>query len=132
MDTRTKIVAPEAAVALARRIRAEGRRLAVVTGHFDVLLADHLRSLPEAAKNTGPAALMIVLSPPAQPVLAARPRAEMVAGLAMVDYVVIGEGGHKLEELLDALAPDRVLRLEALHEQRARQLIEHVHRRQTA
>lgn len=128
MDTRNKILTPQAAIAMARAWRAEGRRLAVVSGHFDVLLADHLPAVQAVRNGTAPPVVVVVLAPPANPVLRARARAEMVAALAMVDYVIISDGTG-LEALLDALAPDETVRVEAAHERRAAQLIEHVQRR---
>ena len=51
VDTRNKILAPQAAIAMARAWRAEGRRLAVIAGHFDVLLADHLPATAGGAER---------------------------------------------------------------------------------
>jgi bifunctional ADP-heptose synthase (sugar kinase/adenylyltransferase) len=55
------------------------------------LLAEHVRRL---AKVREPGRLLVVeVTNPAQPLLAQRARAELVAALAMVDYVVLGDGG---------------------------------------
>ena len=80
VDTRTKIVdrerAPQEAVWFA--------------GHFDPLLAEHARMLRDV-KATG-RVLVVEITNPERPLLAQQARAELVAGLADVDYVVLGEG----------------------------------------
>jgi len=59
-----------------------------VAGYFDPLLAEHARRLNE---HVAPGRLLIVeVMNPARPLLAQRARAELVAALAMVDYVVRG------------------------------------------
>ena len=55
-------------------------------------------------------------------------RAEMVAALAMVDYVVSLEA-LQIESLLAAFPAERIVRVEAAHQQLTRELIEHVRRR---
>ncbi|MGA2590889.1 MAG: hypothetical protein ABSH32_13300 [Bryobacteraceae bacterium] len=126
MDTRTKIITPEDAAAL-----AHGDRPAVlVTGHFDVLLAAHVRELARVRDGLPDAVLLVALAIPEEPVLDARARAEMVAALAMIDYVVSLED-RQMRSLLAAFPAEHVVRLEAAHEQRRRELIQHVHRRQS-
>jgi len=80
VDTRSKIVD-----------RAAAPTEAVwFSGHFDPLLAEHARMLRDAK---GPTSLLVVeITNPARPLLAQRARAELVAGLADVDYVVLAEG----------------------------------------
>lgn len=130
MDTRNKVVTAGRAAALAGEARAAGRRILAVTGHFDVLLAEHARDLRRVAGNTPGALLLVALTPPPRPVLSSRARAELVAALAVVDYVVTAEAGE-IEGLLAALQPDGLYRTEAADEGRQRQLIEHVQRRHT-
>jgi hypothetical protein len=55
----------------------------------------------------------------------------MVAALAMVDYVVSVEASEA-EGFLAAFSAAPIVRLEDAHRGRMRQLIEHVHRRQSA
>ena len=62
----------------------------LVRGHFDPLLAEHARILADAAVP-GKLLAVIVTNPP-HPLLVARARAELVAGLAIVDYVAIADG----------------------------------------
>ncbi len=126
MDTRTKIVTLEEACALAHG----ARKAALVTGYFDVLLAAHVRELDCLHHSLPDALLVVALRTPEQPVLAARARAEMVAALEMVDYVVSLEDGQ-MESLVEAFPAEHIVHLEAAHEQRMRELIQHVHRRQS-
>ena len=79
-------------------LRQQGRRLKVVTGCFDPLIAAHARRLK--ALQDGGAALMIVVADPPRPILPARARAELVAGLSVVDFVAL-PGAGRLEELLE-------------------------------
>jgi bifunctional ADP-heptose synthase (sugar kinase/adenylyltransferase) len=126
VDTRTKIITPEQACALARG----PRNAALATGYFDVLLAAHIRELDQVRHSLPNAVLLVALRTPEQPLLDVRARAEMVAALAMVDYVVNLED-RQMESLLAAFPAERIVRLEAAHEQRMRELIQHVHRRQS-
>jgi bifunctional ADP-heptose synthase (sugar kinase/adenylyltransferase) len=115
VDTRTKIVSAAEAV----RIAASGA--IVVTGYFDPLLAAHAERLA-GLKREG-LALMAAIADPENPILPTRARAELVAGLAVVDYVV---------ESADGLAPGLTanFRLEQEDEARLEDLIERVHARQ--
>lgn len=61
-----------------------------VTGFFDPLLAEHVRRLSRCAKAGQP--LVVEISEPDNPLLPQRARAELVAALSMVDYVVLGNG----------------------------------------
>ena len=83
MDTRRKILAAEEAVE-----HWSGRKVRLVRGYFDPLLAEHARRLAELA--TPGAALVVVIEDPPQPILPARARAELVAALQAVDCVVLG------------------------------------------
>jgi bifunctional ADP-heptose synthase (sugar kinase/adenylyltransferase) len=126
VDTRTKIVTLEEACALARGPRTA----ALATGYFDVLLAAHVRDLDQVRHGLPDAVLLVALHTPEQPLLDVRARAEMVAALATVDYVVSLED-RQMESLLAAFPAEHIVRLEAAHEQRMRELIQHVHRRQS-
>jgi bifunctional ADP-heptose synthase (sugar kinase/adenylyltransferase) len=126
VDTRTKIIKLEEACALAR-----GSQNAVLaTGYFDVLLAAHAREFDRVRESLPDAVIFVALGTPVQPLLDVRARAEMVAGLAMVDYVVSLKD-RQMESLLAAFRAERIVHLEAAHEQRMRELIQHVHRRQS-
>ncbi len=85
LDTRTKII-PLHEI----NERLGDRAVRWVSGHFDPMLADHVRGLNQE-REPGQALVVEVTNPP-QPLLAQRARAELVAALSMVDYVVLGEG----------------------------------------
>jgi bifunctional ADP-heptose synthase (sugar kinase/adenylyltransferase) len=84
LDTRTKIVPLDEI-----RECLQNRAACWISGHFDPLLAEHIVRLAEARE---PGRLLVVeVTNPAQPLLAQRARAELVAALSMVDFVVLGE-----------------------------------------
>ena len=92
--------------------RQAGRRVAFANGHFDLLHVGHLRYL-EAARREGD--LLVVglndddsvarLKGPGRPVVPAVERAELLAALAPVDYVVVFDGDSPAP-LLEDLRPD--------------------------
>ena len=59
------------------------------TGHFDPVLAEHAALLHQAASD-GRVLIVEVTNPP-RPLLAQRARAELIAALADVNYVVISD-----------------------------------------
>ena len=59
-----------------------------ISGHFDPLLAEHVGRLRQAREPGS--RLVVEVTNPARPLLPQRARAELVAALAMVDYVVLG------------------------------------------
>jgi bifunctional ADP-heptose synthase (sugar kinase/adenylyltransferase) len=124
VDTRNKIISYEKACALAADL---GEPL-LVLGYFDVLLAAHARELAQLRDRRRGGPLLVAVLSPDGAVLDARARSEMVAALAMVDYVV-NLDGQQAAQLAAALPPERIVHLEAAHEQRMRELIEHVRRR---
>jgi glycerol-3-phosphate cytidylyltransferase-like family protein len=97
----------------------------VVTGYFDPLLAAHARELAAL-----PRPLLVAVLPRAGELLSQRARAELVAGLRVVDYVVIAENTDA-DALCERLRPAQIVRLEAADARRTRQLMEHVRNRQT-
>ena len=113
MDTRTKIVPAQEAARIA------GQGAIVVSGYFDPLLASHAERLAEL-KHHG-SKLLVLIAAPGEPILPARARAELVAGLRVVDYVC---------ESADGIAAD--WRLESEDRQRLEELIQRVHARQRA
>lgn len=130
MDTRQKIIPAAAAAERIADWRRRGGVVRVVTGYFDVLLADHVRQLRDLAANEDArAVVVVVLLQPCNPILSPTARAELVAALAMVDYVVIAAGHDELVTVLTAADTD-IRRMEAHDAERIRQLIEHVHQRQ--
>ena len=93
------------AAARARAWRAEGKRLVLANGVFDLLHVGHVRYL-QAAKALGDVLLVAVnsdasvrrLKGPGRPIMTAGERAELLAALAPVDAVVVFE-----EDTVDAL-----------------------------
>jgi glycerol-3-phosphate cytidylyltransferase-like family protein len=83
LDTRTKI-APRQEV----EEQLKGGRAVWVSGSFDPLLAEHVRRLAQARMPDRP--LVVEVTNQAQSLLAQRARAELVAALSMVDFVVLG------------------------------------------
>src|SRR3989442_1429978 len=77
VDTRNKIIDAEQATALVRDLRRDGANVRIVTGYFDVLLAENVRRLREIANGAGK--LFVAVLDPPHPVLALRARAELVA-----------------------------------------------------
>jgi bifunctional ADP-heptose synthase (sugar kinase/adenylyltransferase) len=71
-----------------------------VTGHFDPLLVDHARRIHEFVTNGQ--MLVVVVTNPEHPLLPQRARAELVAALAGVDYVVMKAGDTPSDEPEDA------------------------------
>jgi bifunctional ADP-heptose synthase (sugar kinase/adenylyltransferase) len=103
LDTRTKIIP-----ASELRERLGNRPASQVSGSFDPLLAEHVRRLEKARE---PGKLLVVeITNPAQPLLGQRARAELVAALSTVDWVVLGDGtaapdadlsAHFIQHVLD-------------------------------
>jgi len=92
----------------------------VVTGYFDPLLAAHARRLAEIAEPGG--VLMAVVTEPERPILPTRARAELVAALAVVDYVLPAGPASQLEA-------DRIFREEGADLRRTQELVARVHQR---
>jgi glycerol-3-phosphate cytidylyltransferase-like family protein len=87
LDTRSKIVSIEEA-----RHRTGDSRALWLTGHFDPLLAEHARNLRDRAAPGQ--TLVVEITNPENPLMPQRARAELVAALEAVDYVVLGNGAH--------------------------------------
>ena len=121
MDTRSKILTAEAAP----------RACTVVTGAFDPVLADDARELADIRASHPDGALLVMVLPIPGELLPQRARAELVAALRMVDYVVIAPDAAA-DALLATLEPAHLVRLEGVQAVRKRQLMDHVHRRQTS
>ena len=99
-------------VARARLERAAGRTLAFANGAFDLLHVGHVRYLQAAAREAD--VLIVAVNDDAsvrglkgegRPIITDRDRAELVAALRCVDYVVIFPE-PTVGPLLEALRPD--------------------------
>jgi len=88
LDTRSKIIGLEQA-----RLQDRDKSGCWLAGDFDPLLAAHVRRLGE---HVAPGRLLIVeITNPAKPLLPQKARAELVAALSMVDFVVLGNGSSE-------------------------------------
>jgi len=93
-------------------LKAQGKTVAFANGHFDLLHVGHLRYL-QAARAEGDAlvvglnddASVATLKGPGRPVVPAAERAELLAALEPVDFVVVF-GGDSPAPLLAELQPD--------------------------
>src|SRR5437762_11414423 len=93
------------AATLAARLRAEGRRIVLANGCFDVLHVGHVRYLEEARRlgdvlfvGINADAAVARLKGRGRPLMPADERAEMLAALRAVDHVVVFD-----EDTADAL-----------------------------
>ena len=93
-------------------LKARGKTVAFANGHFDLLHVGHLRYL-QAARAEADALIVAVndddsvarLKGPGRPVVPAAERAELLAALAPVDFVVLFHGNTPAP-LLARLQPD--------------------------
>lgn len=107
----TILTPAELAAELAAR-QAEGNKVALANGHFDLLHVGHVRYLTAAAREGD---LLVVaindddsverLKGAGRPIVPALERAEMLAALAVVDYVTVFDGDTPAP-LLAELEPD--------------------------
>ncbi len=105
-------MARAALVAERARLREAGVRVVLTNGVFDLLHVGHLRYL-QAARALGDCLIVGVnddasvrrLKGPTRPIVPAAERAELVAGLACVDYVAIFDE-DTAAALVQALRPD--------------------------
>lgn len=92
--------------------RATGRTVALANGCFDLLHVGHLRYLSGAAAEADRLLVAVnddasvsALKGPDRPIMTADERAELIAALAVVDYVVIFSA-PTVADLLDRVRPD--------------------------
>jgi len=112
MDTRTKIFSREALRQRLAEHRRQGERIVLTNGCFDILHVGHVRYL-EGARREGDVLVVAVNSDASEraikgdgrPVLPQQARAELVAALGAVNYVVIFDEPN-VEALLAELKPD--------------------------
>jgi rfaE bifunctional protein nucleotidyltransferase chain/domain len=112
MDRLSKIKSCGELATLLRGLRAGGKVVVFTNGCFDLLHAGHVRYLA-AARREGD--LLVVglnsdrsvqdIKGDARPILPETERAEVLAGLTAVDYVVLFDEADPLR-LITALAPD--------------------------
>src|SRR5262245_48869310 len=111
---RRKLLSRPALARAVARARRRGERIVFTNGCFDLLHVGHLRGL-EAARRLGDRLVVAVnsdagvrrLKGPGRPVVPARQRAELLAALGCVDWVVVFGEPTPLA-LIRALRPDRL------------------------
>lgn len=95
-----------------RELQAAGKKVAFANGHFDLIHVGHLRYLRSARAEAD--ALVVAINDddsverlkgPGRPVVPAAERAELLAGLEPVDFVVVFPGDSPAP-LLAELRPD--------------------------
>lgn len=107
-----KLIEREAIPPLADRLRAEGKRIVLANGCFDLLHVGHIRYLT-GARELGDVLIVginsdqstRILKGPSRPLFPHGERAEILAALICVDYVTIFPE-LTVENLLLALKPD--------------------------
>jgi rfaE bifunctional protein nucleotidyltransferase chain/domain len=99
-------------VEIVRRERAAGRTIALANGCFDLLHVGHVRYLEGAAAEADCLVVAVnddemveQLKGKGRPILSAKDRAELVAALRVVDYVVVFPDAT-VSRLLTRLKPD--------------------------
>ena len=110
--THRKILSREELVRRIGEARAAGRTVAFANGCFDLLHVGHIRYLESAAQEADVLVVAIndddsvrTLKGEGRPILSASDRAELVAALRCVDYVIIFPEPN-VGPLLTALRPD--------------------------
>lgn len=112
MTARSKCLSREQAVRKVRSAQRKCERIVFTNGCFDLLHVGHLRGLEEA-RSLGDRLLVAVNTDasvrrakgPTRPIVPARQRAELLAGLSCVDWVVLFPQATPLR-LIEALRPD--------------------------
>jgi rfaE bifunctional protein nucleotidyltransferase chain/domain len=110
LDTLSKIRSIEELGEISARLRARGRTIALCHGVFDLVHLGHVRHI-EAARRESDALFVTVTADqfvnkgPGRPIFPESMRAEMIASLALVDWVGINHASSA-EPVLDAIKPD--------------------------
>ncbi len=111
-DLSSRIVSLEDAVRWRNDLRAEGKRVAVTNGCFDLMHRGHAEYLTTARAQADALLVLInsdasvrALKGPARPIVGESDRAALLAALRAVDRVVIFDG-VRCDRELAALRPD--------------------------
>jgi rfaE bifunctional protein nucleotidyltransferase chain/domain len=107
-----QVLKPEELRIKVERLHEQRQTVALANGHFDLLHVGHLRYLRAAAREADVLVVAInndasveSLKGPGRPIVPAEERAELLAALEPVDFVVVFDGDSPAP-LLDALQPD--------------------------
>jgi len=123
LDTRRKILSLDDAETATKT----SRPLRVIAGHFDPLTATHARGIQRKPDGR----VLVIVTDPPDPILSLSARAELVAALDAVDYVVSAMDNTSAE-IIARLQPDDVTQEEAADLRRTEDLVAHVKARQIA
>lgn len=112
VDAAARVLDREAIIAETKSAKQAGQTIVLANGCFDVLHAGHIRYL-QGARELGDVLVVAinadqqvkVLKGTGRPILAERDRAELVASIAVVDFVTIFNE-PTVEQLLLAIKPD--------------------------
>lgn len=110
MSANTKIITPDMARTLSNEARTQGKKVVLAHGVFDLLHLGHVRHL-EAARHEGDILIVSVTEDvhvnkgPERPVFPSLMRAEMLASLSIVDWVVINDASTAVP-ILKTIEPD--------------------------
>lgn len=107
--------------------RSRGVPGALVIGYFDPMLAAHARRLRACRASAG--LLVVLIESPENPLLPAPARANLLAGLSSVDYVVLAAADQA--ELLAAFPPSATFYDHEAGAKDTRDLADRVHDRQS-
>ena len=110
-DWRKKLIPAGELASLGRRLRRAGKTIVLANGCFDLVHVGHLRYL-QAAKARGDVLLVAInsdpsvrqLKGPGRPLMPAPERAEILAGIAGVDFITIF-GSRTVGTVIRALRP---------------------------
>jgi rfaE bifunctional protein nucleotidyltransferase chain/domain len=107
-----EVVSQSQLIEAVARERADGRTIVLANGCFDLLHVGHIRYLQAAAAEGDRLVVAVnddasasALKGPGRPVIPASDRAELVAGLRGVDFVVVFSG-PTVEPLIQLVRPD--------------------------
>ena len=111
-SAQSKILPRESAHGVVAKLKSEGKRVVLANGCFDTLHVGHVR-YTSGAKREGDVLMVAVnadasvrgLKGPGRPILDEQGRAQLVASLRDVDYVMLFSEPN-VEALLEELRPD--------------------------
>jgi len=112
LNAAARILSRDAVISETRSARQAGKTIVLANGCFDILHAGHIRYL-QGARELGDVLVVAInadkqvraLKGSGRPILGERERAELVASLAVVDFVTIFDE-PTVEQLLLAIKPD--------------------------
>jgi bifunctional ADP-heptose synthase (sugar kinase/adenylyltransferase) len=113
VNTREKIVSVAALAEQLKKSAAPDASIVLLPGRFDLLSREMVEQLQAAKKSS--ASVAAVVEPDSAPdcLLPAEARAQLVAGLAAVDFVVIAKTAEVRAALQPALKPESIIEVKS-------------------